>query len=179
MSSIGASGKMEKGDGIVHPVDRINARWICIKCNKVDSKYEEERCLVRRFSLSVEVSGGAEHALSCQTFAGVCAHECPTDSAKKKARRTWQATQFTSAPKVGSLVDLLISHYASLAHFFEQAIAVINAALDLCGIDPKMKDSLSDVNNISSFFRCGACPGFIAMDFQHLVRCFFLSGCTI
>ncbi|CAA7269347.1 unnamed protein product [Cyclocybe aegerita] len=47
---------------VVHPAERVTARLLCTRCNRVDSKYSQDGCL---------------------DFAGACRHECFVGSEKK------------------------------------------------------------------------------------------------
>jgi hypothetical protein len=63
----------------LHPLDRITARFRCQGCGKVAKRYEKERCL---------------------DFAGVCAHECPSDDKKNKKPVDWSVDRFVKDEKV-------------------------------------------------------------------------------
>lgn len=85
----------------LHPLDRITARFRCQGCRKVAKRYEKEQCL---------------------DFAGVCAHECPSDDKKTKKPVDWSVDRFIKDEKVCCLIYLRknsaqvygppMSHYA-------------------------------------------------------------------
>ncbi|KAJ3515557.1 hypothetical protein NLJ89_g1681 [Agrocybe chaxingu] len=68
---------------VVHPVERVTARLLCTRCNRVDSKYSQDGCL---------------------DFAGACRHECFVGSEKKVRLRkgkkaVWDAKIFIKDEK--------------------------------------------------------------------------------
>ncbi|KAI0044945.1 hypothetical protein FA95DRAFT_1608108 [Auriscalpium vulgare] len=58
---------------VLHPVDRVTARFICQRCHHVSNKYADAQSL---------------------DFAGACAHECPGLDKKMRKRSMWKADQF-------------------------------------------------------------------------------------
>lgn len=77
---------------ILHPVERVTARFLCQKCQRVDVKYRDDECL---------------------DFAGACLHECGVGNAKKGRvqqgkKNIWDSSKFVKDDKV--------SHYPARRH---------------------------------------------------------------
>jgi hypothetical protein len=70
---------------ILHPVERVTARFVCTRCQRVDVKYREDGCL---------------------DFAGACKHECGVGNQKKGRIRkrgpkaVWDSKNFAKDDKV-------------------------------------------------------------------------------
>lgn len=75
---------------ILHPVERVTARFLCKKCQRVDVKYRDDESL---------------------DFAGACLHECGIGNAKKGRaqrgrRNVWESSKFVKDDKVSHLCVL-------------------------------------------------------------------------
>lgn len=69
---------------ILHPVERVTARFLCKKCQRVDVKYRDNECL---------------------DFEGACLHECGVGNAKKGRvqqgkKNIWESSKFIKDDKV-------------------------------------------------------------------------------
>lgn len=77
---------------VLHPVDRVTARFACKRCGKVPRKYAE--------------AGSFD-------FVGACAHECRDLDKAHKEKRAWKAEYFAPDQKVWSYLcagDLTAAH---------------------------------------------------------------------
>ncbi|KAG6811840.1 hypothetical protein H0H92_005571 [Tricholoma furcatifolium] len=73
---------------ILHPVDRITARFICKLCASVASRYSQDESL---------------------DFAGACAHTCRTAKKDKRFEATWSAERFVKDEKTIAALDQLLA----------------------------------------------------------------------
>lgn len=69
---------------ILHPVERVTARFLCTRCQRLDVKYRSDQSL---------------------DFAGVCLHECSVGNPKHARSRTgkkatWESKNFVKDDKV-------------------------------------------------------------------------------
>jgi hypothetical protein len=112
----------------LHPLDRITARFRCQGCGKVAKRYEKERCL---------------------DFAGVCAHECPSDDKKNKKPVDWSVDRFVKDEKASNAVARLLT---------------------LVGITDEDANACDTVEILGARIRCLSCEhAFIIMDFPTLI----------
>ncbi|KAF9467827.1 hypothetical protein BDZ94DRAFT_1247828 [Collybia nuda] len=63
---------------ILHPVDRITARFLCEYCGRLPLRYRDDECL---------------------DFAGACSHECRTSKRQRQRDEAWDARRFVSDKK--------------------------------------------------------------------------------
>lgn len=71
---------------ILHPVERLTARFLCTKCSHLENRYETDGCL---------------------DFAGACLHVCvgkngKNDRSRKCKKAAWNPTNFVKDEKVSS-----------------------------------------------------------------------------
>lgn len=112
----------------LHPLDRITARFRCQGCGKVAKRYEKERCL---------------------DFAGVCAHECPSDNKKDKRPVDWSVDRFVKDEKASNVIARLLT---------------------LVGITDEDVNAYNTVKMLGAHIRCLSCEhAFIVMDFPTLI----------
>jgi hypothetical protein len=112
----------------LHPLDRITARFRCQGCGKVAKRYEKERCL---------------------DFAGVCAHECPSDDKKARKPVDWSADRFIKDEKASNAIARLLT---------------------LFGITDEDAEACDTVKRLGAYIRCLSCKhAFIVMDFPTLI----------
>jgi hypothetical protein len=80
---------------LLHPVERLTARFLCTKCGHLEKKYEMDGCL---------------------DFAGACLHVCvgkngKHDKSRKSKKAAWNPANFVKDQKVHSLsVTCLAGH---------------------------------------------------------------------
>ena len=80
---------------LLHPVERLTARFLCTKCGHLENKYGMDGCL---------------------DFAGACLHVCvgkngKNDRSRKSKKAAWNPTNFVKDEKVYSLsVTCLARH---------------------------------------------------------------------
>ncbi|KAG2118220.1 uncharacterized protein F5147DRAFT_260925 [Suillus discolor] len=112
----------------LHPLDRITARFMCQGCGKVAKRYEKERCL---------------------DFAGVCAHECPSNNKKDRKQVDWSVDRFVKDDKASNAVARLLT---------------------LVGITDEDTSACNTVKVLGARIRCLSCEhAFIIMDFPTLI----------
>ncbi|KAG2131705.1 uncharacterized protein EDB93DRAFT_1177587 [Suillus bovinus] len=112
----------------LHPLDRITARFRCQGCGKVAKRYETERCL---------------------DFAGVCAHECPSNDKKDRKPVDWSVDRFIKDEKASNAVARLLT---------------------LIGITDEDANACNTVKMLGAHIRCLSCEhAFIVMDFSTLI----------
>ncbi|KAG1871846.1 hypothetical protein DFJ58DRAFT_762568 [Suillus subalutaceus] len=112
----------------LHPLDRITARFRCQGCGKVAKRYEKELCL---------------------DFAGVCAHECPSDDKKNKKPVDWSVDRFIKDEKASNAIARLLT---------------------LVGITDEDANACNTVKMLGARIRCLSCEhAFIIMDFPTLI----------
>ncbi|KAG6901598.1 hypothetical protein C0995_010159 [Termitomyces sp. Mi166 len=87
---------------VLHPVDRVTARFLCKTCSKVASRYREDDCL---------------------DFAGACAHFCPGKK-NKRFDGIWAAEQFVKDEKAIAALQILLTLRGTDASFLEAATAL-------------------------------------------------------
>lgn len=75
---------------IVHPAERLSARYLCKKCKYFPAKYRDYECL---------------------DFAGACAHQCVIGNkkAKKNGQAKWSASNFKKDDKASAALEQLIA----------------------------------------------------------------------
>jgi hypothetical protein len=80
-------------DALLHPAERLNARFCCTRCGHVSKSFQEDDCLVCLHMSFVDLV-----IYGFQTLAGVCLHECH----KHKGNQTykWHTRYFVPAEKV-------------------------------------------------------------------------------
>ncbi|KNZ78349.1 hypothetical protein J132_01129 [Termitomyces sp. J132] len=71
---------------VLHPVDRVTARFLCKTCSRVASRYREDDCL---------------------DYAGACAHFCP--GKKDKQVNVWAAGRFVKDEKAIAVLQKLLA----------------------------------------------------------------------
>ncbi|KDR80128.1 hypothetical protein GALMADRAFT_136670 [Galerina marginata CBS 339.88] len=76
---------------VLHPVERVTARFLCMKCERVDAKYRADWSL---------------------DFAGACLHECGVGNQKKgkvrKSKVVWDAKNFVKDEKAINILKKAI-----------------------------------------------------------------------
>ncbi|EDR08227.1 uncharacterized protein LACBIDRAFT_327282 [Laccaria bicolor S238N-H82] len=75
---------------IVHPAERLSARYLCKKCKYFPTKYRDDECL---------------------DFAGACAHQCVVGNpkAKKNGQAKWTVPNFKKDDKASAALKQLIA----------------------------------------------------------------------
>ncbi|KAF8960360.1 hypothetical protein BDZ97DRAFT_1834304 [Flammula alnicola] len=78
---------------ILHPVERVTARFLCMQCQRIDAKYRDDESL---------------------DFAGACRHECGVGNQKKGRIRkgkkaAWDATNFVKDEKAINVLKKCLS----------------------------------------------------------------------
>ncbi|KAG1794196.1 uncharacterized protein HD556DRAFT_1371547 [Suillus plorans] len=112
----------------LHPLDRITARFMCQGCGKVAKRYEKERCL---------------------DFAGVCAHECPSNNKTDRKQVDWSVDRFVKDDEASNAVARLLT---------------------LVGITDEDTTARNTVKMLGARIRCLSCEhAFIIMDFPTLI----------
>lgn len=112
----------------LHPLDRITARFMCQGCGKVAKRYEKERCL---------------------DFAGVCAHECPSNNKKDRKQVDWSVDRFVKDDEASNAVARLLT---------------------LVGITDEDTNACNTVKMLGARIRCLSCEhASIIMDFPTLI----------
>lgn len=71
---------------VLHPADRITARFLCEYCARLAPRFRDDECL---------------------DFAGACSHECRTSKRQKRRDETWDAKRFVKDDKVLSSLTLI------------------------------------------------------------------------
>ena len=64
---------------ILHPVDRVTARFLCKRCSKLPVRYRDDECF---------------------DFRGACLHQCPLTKKEQRAKIPWKAEIFVKDEKV-------------------------------------------------------------------------------
>lgn len=74
---------------VLHPVQRVTARFLCAKCKSVEKKYKMDGCL---------------------DFAGACAHVCRSKNGRndKGKKAVWNSTKFVKDEKVCSTLKIYL-----------------------------------------------------------------------
>lgn len=77
---------------LVHPAERLSARYLCKKCKYLPTKYRDDECL---------------------DFAGACAHQCVIGNkkAKKNKQAKWNASNFKKDDKVSFFIHRLAADH--------------------------------------------------------------------
>lgn len=84
---------------ILHPVERVTARFVCTRCQRVDVKYREDGCL---------------------DFTGACKHECGVGNQKKGRIRKrgpksiWDSKNFAKDDKVRYLFFSVVALFSKI-----------------------------------------------------------------
>ncbi|KAF8068872.1 hypothetical protein FPV67DRAFT_1094497 [Lyophyllum atratum] len=72
---------------VLHPVDRITARFLCKVCSKVAIRYRDDDCL---------------------DFSGACAHQCRGTKKDKRQDEVWKAERFVKDDKAIAVLNKLL-----------------------------------------------------------------------
>ncbi|TFK34477.1 hypothetical protein BDQ12DRAFT_738215 [Crucibulum laeve] len=94
VQTLGYSGWKTANKGILHPVERLDARWTCNRCHDVPHRYAEDGCL---------------------DFEGVCRHECKDKAkskgkaAKRRGKDVWVSTMFIKDEKAITAMRKLVT----------------------------------------------------------------------
>ena len=77
---------------LVHPAERLSARYLCKKCKYLPTKYRDDECL---------------------DFAGACAHQCVIGNkkAKKNKQAKWNVSNFKKDDKVSFFIHRLAADH--------------------------------------------------------------------
>jgi hypothetical protein len=138
---------------ILHPCDRVTARFRCKNCPRLPLKNLSDGCL---------------------DFAGACAHECVgMSNAQKRHQKAWDPDKFIKDDKVGQHSDGTI-----LGLMMFQASAVISQLLDLCGVDATREEARPLVEKLGLRIVCSSCNSPLLMGPDSVVRCLSLFHVT-
>ncbi|KAG5652801.1 hypothetical protein H0H81_003631 [Sphagnurus paluster] len=89
---------------ILHPVERITARFLCKVCSKVAIRYRDDNCL---------------------DFPGACAHQCLGTKKDKKQDEVWKAERFVKDDKAIAALSKLLD-LCELDPSFEEAQVLLS-----------------------------------------------------
>lgn len=135
---------------VLHPAERVTARFICAVCSSPPKPYAT-------FADSLD-------------FREACAHECR----KAVEKRKWRADQFVPDQKVLCLHGLRLIGYAKADCLCPQAIDILSMALSLLGLKEEDRETKAQIELVGARFLCRSCDSPIVMTFQRLV--FVASG---
>ncbi|GLB42366.1 hypothetical protein LshimejAT787_1103810 [Lyophyllum shimeji] len=85
---------------VLHPVDRITARFLCKVCSKVALRYRDDECL---------------------DFAGACAHQCRGRKKDRREDEVWKAERFVKDEKAIAVLSKLLHLCGADAQFADAA----------------------------------------------------------
>lgn len=130
---------------LLHPAERVTARFICTLCSS-----PSKRCATTE-SLGVREA---------------CAHQCKRNS-KVATKRKWKAEYFVPDQKVYALAENCRSPKANLPR--RQAICVLSKAVSLLGLRADIRETVVEIESTGARFLCKSCDSPIVMNFQRLV----------
>jgi hypothetical protein len=131
---------------VLHPAERITARFICTLCSNSPKK------------------GATAESLN---FREACAHRCVRHSKKAATKQMWKVDQFVPDKKVYVRSEDCGSPKVNLLCL--QAINVLSEAVSLLGLEAETRETEERIKLVGPRFLCKSCGSPVVMNFQRLV----------